>query len=212
MLQNFILIHTNRLISNKYETCWQWLATLWPNMNYNFIDFKELIQENSLDRYFIVFLASLGFFKVLLWVRFVFKQISACLRNRVCMKKATAASNHVQTNGQVDLNHKVIFTSNIDSSSSSNNRARFRRRNCAPTTTTATKADKFNQIFNAKLKQNKTQNSSFSTNQHRKVEEFEQSNSLIGVATAAATAATIYMDHKRKNCCGKCCGKTAHNE
>ena len=33
------------------------------------------------------------------------------------------------------------------------------------------------------------------------------SESIMGVATAAATAATVFMDRRRHKCCGKCCGK-----
>ena len=37
-------------------------------------------------------------------------------------------------------------------------------------------------------------------------------DSIAGVAAAAATAATVFMDKRRSKCCGKCCGKKSkHN-
>lgn len=36
-----------------------------------------------------------------------------------------------------------------------------------------------------------------------------EKESIIGVATAAATAATMYLDTRRKKCCGNCCGSQA---
>ncbi len=42
----------------------------------------------------------------------------------------------------------------------------------------------------------------------QKIEELENSESLIGVATAAATAATVFLDHKRKNRCDKCSSRS----
>ena len=38
------------------------------------------------------------------------------------------------------------------------------------------------------------------------------SDSIMGVATAAATAATVFMDRRRHRCCGKCCGKRDRKE
>ena len=38
------------------------------------------------------------------------------------------------------------------------------------------------------------------------------SDSIMGVATAAATAATVFLDRRRLKCCGKCCGKQNRRE
>jgi hypothetical protein len=139
-------------------------------------------------KYIVVVLGLIGAFKIYKWTRF--------LISKWPKRPAAAKSRPAKPAGSSSQSKR---SSAHGSGNVSNNAGYKRNASSKKTPTESSEAPRHKFTFKPPV----TPNPECAFKQ--RVNELENSESLIGVATAAATAASVFLDHKRKKrCCEKC--------
>ena len=126
-------------------------------------------------QYVIQFLAFLGAYKIYKWSRFILVNIVSVICN-FCSSRIRGK------------NSKKQFNQSLSFITQRNKKLKEEFLFNEKTSSQRKKLDKRKEKLKEKL-----------------TETLAQSDSLIGVATAAATAATIFVNHRRNKCCEICC-------
>ncbi len=163
---------------------------------------NEAVTPNFLLKYSIAFLALIGVYKVFKWLNCLLKFYIRRQQQNLTIPKKPKSNNLPSENRKRKAsirrrpNVNYRWPSDTDLSDEQENFLRELPR-VVPTRVNKRKTrpiNDFNNFRSAKLKASTS------------------SDSIMGVATAAATAATVFMDRRRHRCCGKCCGKRERKE